>query len=283
MFQGEWSKKRPAQKNCTGLGRNYIRNMRWILLQGEIPPFAGMVEIVLDAADVSVQPGDIADVVVAEVLIATCGGTAPLCHVFKRHVAVVVEQLFERVFGENGFGRILGGANLLAALEETARIAVGGVLVVVGEAGQQAVNGTGRIVVDVTGDGAAEGLLVANIRVDADTPVEGVGAEGVFVVVVHVDGPATGVGIDDVRAGVDHDAFIVIRVHGESCAKLFAVADAGCHAGFFTGFGERGQQHGGENRNDGDDDQQFDQREVEESFHFVVSFVGFKRVGLISM
>jgi len=268
---------------CTGLGSNYIRNMRWILLQGEIPPFAGVVEIVLDAADVSVQPCDVADVVVTEVLIATCGVTAPLRHVFKRHVAVVVEQLFKRVFRENGFGRILGGADSLAALEEAARIAVGGVLVVVGEAGQQAIDGTARIVVDVTGDGAAEGLLVASIGVDADTPVEGVGSEGVFVVIVHVDGPATGVGVDDVRAGVDHDAIVVVRVHGEGRSKLFAVADAGCHAGFFTGLGKRGQQHGGEDRNDGDDDQQFDQGEVEESFHFVVSFVGFERDGLISM
>ena len=242
-----------------------------------------MVEVVLDAADVSVQPGDVADVVVAEVLITACGGSAPLRHVFKRHVAVVVEQLFERIFSENGFGWILGGTDSLSALEEAARIAVGGILVVVGKTGQQAIDGTARIVVDVTGDGAAEGLLVASVGVDSDTPVEGVGSEGVFVVVVHVDGPAAGVGVDDVRAGVDHDAFVVIRVHGEGRAELFHVADARRHAGLFTGFGKGGEQHGGENRNDGDDDQQFDQREVEESFHFVVSFVGFKRVGLISM
>ena len=235
------------------------------VLLGEVPPFAGMVEVVLDAADVAVQPADIAEVVVAEVLEAFVGVAAPLRHVLEGHVAVVVIKMFVGVFGENGLGGALRLGVHFAALEEAARIAVGGVLVVVGKTGQQAIDGTARIVVDVTGDGAAEGLLVADIRVDTDTPVEGVCSEGVFVVVGHVNGPAAGVGVDDVRAGVDHDAFVVIRVHGEGRAELFHVADAGRHAGLFTGLGKGGEQHGCQNGDDGDDDEQFDQRELTHS------------------
>ena len=224
-----------------------------------------MIEVVLDAADVSVQPGDVADVVVAEVLSAFVGVAAPLRHVFEGHVAVVVIQMFEGVFAENRLGGAPRGINSLAALEEAARIAVGGVLVVVGEAGQQAVDGAGRIVVNITGNGAAEGLLVADIGVDADTPVEGVRSERVFVIVGHIDGPAAGIRVDDIRTGIEHEAVIVIRVHGDSRSELLAVADARSHAGLFTGLGQRGQQHGRQNGDDGDDDEQFNQCELKHS------------------
>ena len=72
------------------------------VLLGEVPPFAGMVEVVLDAADVAVQPADVAEVVVAEVLEAFVGVAAPLRHVLEGHVAVVVVKMFVGVFGENG-------------------------------------------------------------------------------------------------------------------------------------------------------------------------------------
>ena len=226
-----------------------------------------MVEVVLDAADVSVQPCDVADVIVAEVLSASVGVTAPLRHVFEGHVAVVVIQMFERIFREDGLGGAFGLVNPFAALEETARITVGGVLVVVGKTGQQAVDGTARIVIDITSDGAAEVLLVADVAVNTDTPVESVRSEGVFVVVVHVGWPATGVRVDDVRPGVEHGAVTVFRVHGDGQAELFEVADAGSGAGLFAGLGQCGQQHGGENCDDGDNHQQLDQGEVKEAFH----------------
>ena len=208
-----------------------------MILLGEVPPLTGMVEVVLDTADVTIQPADIADVIVAEVLTTLVTVRTPLGHVFEGHVAVVVIQMFERIFREDGLGGAFGLVNSFAALEEAARIAVGGVLVVVGKASQQAIDGTRRIVVNVAGVRAAEVLLVADIRVDADTPVEGIGSEGIFVVVVHVDGPAAGVRVDDICPGVDHGTFVVFCVHGESQAELFEVAHAGCGAGLFTGFG----------------------------------------------
>ncbi len=238
-----------------------------MILLGEVPPLTGMVEVVLDAADMAVQPADIADVVVAEVLLTFGGGGAPLRHIFEGHVAIVVIQMFERIFREDGFGGAFGLVNPFAALEEAAWIAVGGVLVVVGKTGQQAVDGTARIVIDITGDGAAEVLLVASIAVDANAPVEGVGSEGVFVVVVHVGWPATGVRVDDIRPGVEHGAVTVFRVHGDGQTELFEVADARCGLGFHTGLGQCGQQHGGENCDDGDNHQQLDQGEVKEAFH----------------
>ena len=107
-----------------------------MILLGEVPPLTGMVEVVLDAADVTVQPADIADVVVAEVLLTFAAVGAPLRHVFEGHVAVVVIQMFERIFREDGFGGAFGLVNTFAALEEAARITVSGVLVVVGNTGQ---------------------------------------------------------------------------------------------------------------------------------------------------
>ena len=231
------------------------------VLLGEVPPFAGMVEVVLDAADVAVQPADVAEVVVAEVLEAFVGIAAPLRHVLEGHVAVVVVKMFVGVFGENGLGGALRLGVHFAALEEAARIAVGGVFVVVGDAGQQAIDGAARVVVHVACDGAAEVLLVANVRVNADAPVEGVGSEGVFVIVVHVDGPAAGVRVDFVCSGVEHDTAVVFRVHGESQTDLFEIADARRGLGFCTCLGQRREQHGGENRDDGDDDEQFNQCE----------------------
>ena len=66
-------------------------------------------------------------------------------------------------------------------------------------------------------------------------------------------------------------AFLVrIRIHVHAHAQLLHVADAGNGAGLFTRFGQRRQQHGRQNRDDGDDDQKFDQGKLQDFFHVVL-------------
>ncbi len=63
-------------------------------------------------------------------------------------------------------------------------------------------------------------------------------------------------------------AFLVrIRIHVHAHAQLLHVADAGNGAGLFTRFGQRRQQHGRQNRDDGDDDQKFDQGKLQNLLH----------------
>ena len=62
-------------------------------------------------------------------------------------------------------------------------------------------------------------------------------------------------------------ALVVARVHGHACAELLHVADAVDGIGLVARFREGGEEHGGENRDDGDDDQQLDQREMTVFFH----------------
>ena len=66
-----------------------------------------------------------------------------------------------------------------------------------------------------------------------------------------------------------------------SCFKLltqvlwFARSRAACSAGskgLVACFREGGEEHGGENRDDGDDDQQLDQREMTVFFHVLFPF-----------
>ena len=64
-------------------------------------------------------------------------------------------------------------------------------------------------------------------------------------------------------------AVVVILVHGVGETLLLQLGDAGNGAGFVTGLGEGGQQHGGQNRDDRDDDQQLDQRERGDVLDFV--------------
>ena len=66
-------------------------------------------------------------------------------------------------------------------------------------------------------------------------------------------------------------AFVVTRVHIGTCAQLLHVADAVDGVGLVAGFGEGGQKHGGQNRDDGDDDQQLNQREMTVFLHFSFS------------
>ena len=60
---------------------------------------------------------------------------------------------------------------------------------------------------------------------------------------------------------------IVALVHQQGGGDLFAVGRAGDGAGLRTGFRQRGQQHGGQNRDDRDHDQQFNQRELQYFLH----------------
>ena len=54
--------------------------------------------------------------------------------------------------------------------------------------------------------------------------------------------------------------FVCINGHGKG--DLFEIGETGNGAGFCTGLRKGGEQHGGENRDDGDDDEEFDQREM---------------------
>ncbi len=67
-------------------------------------------------------------------------------------------------------------------------------------------------------------------------------------------------------------ALVVTRVHGKAGTELFHVAGAVDGVGLVTGFGEGGEKHGGQNRDDGDDDQQLDQSEMTGFFHVLFPF-----------
>ena len=63
---------------------------------------------------------------------------------------------------------------------------------------------------------------------------------------------------------------VVVAVDGVGEDNLFEVGKAGDGLCLVAGLRQSGQQHGGENRDDGDDDEEFDQREV--FFHVWRSF-----------
>ena len=56
--------------------------------------------------------------------------------------------------------------------------------------------------------------------------------------------------------------FIVLGIHVTAQAKLFHVVHARDLPGFFLGAREGGQKHAGEDRDDGNDHKQFDEREA---------------------
>ena len=65
--------------------------------------------------------------------------------------------------------------------------------------------------------------------------------------------------------GIDRPRKLVtvfVRPHAEGEADLFEVADAFDALGLGLGLGESRQQEAGENGDDGDDDQQFNERET---------------------
>ena len=128
--------------------------------------------MILDAADVSVDPADIAEPVVAEVLPDVDRVTVPLSHAIVGHV-VAVKALLEGIFGEDGLGRNLDLRNSRSVFEEFAWIAVGGVLVVVVLTCDEAIDGIARVIVHVGGSGATECLLVASLVINGkSSPVK---------------------------------------------------------------------------------------------------------------
>ena len=67
--------------------------------------------------------------------------------------------------------------------------------------------------------------------------------------------------------------FVVVHVHDTGQTNLLQIACAGDGASLFTGFRQRGQQHGGQNRDDRDNHQQFNQRERYDFLHLFFLFL----------
>ena len=63
------------------------------------------------------------------------------------------------------------------------------------------------------------------------------------------------------------DVLVVLRVLQEAEAELFHVGRAGNGVCLFTCLRQRGEQHGGQNRDDRDDDQKLDQCELQHFLH----------------
>ena len=62
-------------------------------------------------------------------------------------------------------------------------------------------------------------------------------------------------------AEIGKHLIVVIQIHVEREPPLPEVAETGDAVGLFLGLGQRRQKHGRQNGDDGDDHQQFDQRE----------------------
>ena len=69
--------------------------------------------------------------------------------------------------------------------------------------------------------------------------------------------------------------FVVALVHHEGGGHLLHVGRAGNGAGFRAGLRQRGQQHGGQDRDDRDHDQQFNQCKSQHTFHFELLWLFF--------
>ncbi len=63
-------------------------------------------------------------------------------------------------------------------------------------------------------------------------------------------------------ARVGEGFVVILGIEKKAEADLFLVREAGGFAGLFAGFGENGQEKGGQNRNEGDHDKQLDEREA---------------------
>ena len=106
-----------------------------------------------------------------------------------------------------------------------------------------------------------ERLLVGDHRAGLEAGTrQTVGNKGDCLVAAHDVERADGVVPCRIVGGGEY-AFIVIRVHDECHRLAFEIVHAGNADGFRLGFAQRGQKHPGQNRNDGDDDEQFNQSE----------------------
>ena len=232
----------------------------------------------LKRGDMAVNPAEVTHVVVAEHRLDLRGVGGPLREAVERHVGAVVAG-FPRVFAEDGLARILhvlrGDGRILikscaisrervfcaipsVAFQIEARIAVGGVFQIIVESCIKAFDASAWIIVNGHGGGAAEYFEVADVTAHADGPIDLVAGVVLVLVVVEILRPTAAVGVDVGRAvaisRVRQAALAVCRVGSHGRADLLEVARAGDGLRLVAGLGERGEEHGGEDRDDGDDD-----------------------------
>ena len=113
---------------------------------------------------------------------------------------------------------------------------------------------------------AEEGLVVADIRSDERLEIAVLlGLDDVaFVIFLRIEA-----GIDAVERALGEENVIgIVQILFEAEKNLLDVGCAGDGARLFTGFRQSGQEHGGQNGDDGDDDKQFDEGEMFSCVHF---------------
>ena len=226
--------------------------------------------------------GEVAETEIDEIAFTAGGGMT--VHEADVHAAVVVGGTAVVV----GFG--------MARIKRPDRTALG-----IGETdGVAAEGGFGRglaavgavvagVVPDVTHDEVAEdtlaereaGKLVLHVRADDTDGVGGVvvgvfmarAEVGLLVQTAFVDNQNVVALLTSALVGfpvTNPVMSVVIAVDGIGQNDLLEVGEAGDGLRFRTGLRQSGQQHGGQNRDDCDDDQEFNQREV--FFHVWFSF-----------
>ena len=167
------------------------------------------------------------------------------------------------VAAEGGFGRGLAGVGTVVAgvVLDIAQHEVAPIILAEGK--------TGELVLHV-GTDDADGVASVVVAVIMGRAEIGLLVQTAFVDDQHVVGFLP---IALIRFPISNPVMIVvIAIHGIGEDNLLEVGEAGDGLRFGAGFGEGGQQHGGENRDDRDDDEEFNQREVL-LFHVSDSFV----------
>ena len=225
-------------------------------------------------ADVGVVDGEVAEADVDELAFAAGGGMA--VHEADVHAAVVVGGTAvvvgfgmarikrpdgtalaigeaDGVAGEGGFGRDLAGVGAIIAgvVPDVAHHEFAEFTFADAEAGKRVLHvgandadGVASVVVAVFMARAEVSLLVQTAFVDDQNVVA-------LLSITFVGFPVT-----------DPVLSVVIAVDGVGEDNLFEVGKAGDGLCLCAGFGQGGQQHGGEDCDDRDDDEEFNQREV---------------------
>ena len=197
-----------------------------------------------------------------EALVVDSGDTA--CGVADRQMRIIVQLwvVSRRGVAEgNGRRRLdefvgLGAVKVCQRALSVQGIAQcrAGTAVVVLEGGVKTITvGAAPCLVDVLGIGSGADIdaLVADI------------VFGVVAVPHQGTAPARCLEAVDGRCEID----VVLFVHVHANADLLEIRRAGNGARFVTCLGQGGKQHGGQNRDDCDDDQQFNQGEAQHFFH----------------
>ena len=211
---------------------------------------------VLDGRDMAVNVGDIGQTVVKTV--DTAGRVVDV-----KERRVIPHFLVVGVNGVAGFGRILELIQhrhaAAAILIHGTAVAVRTAVIVFDRAFDDGANvGDGRITPAVfkrRRGGAQEALPFTRVVVEGIFPPPELGFR---------------LTIEQRPAEI---TVVVVTVHSGGQTDLLHVACAGDSARFVAGFRQRRQQHGGQNRDDRDDDQQFNQCEGQDFFHFCFPFL----------